>query len=169
MASDPERTNYSQGLLLGLEDFEREQAYLIARLRRHNRYAHGWGVLHGLGVAVKGGVLQVEPGIAIDCEGNELELRGRFTADLSALRPPLSIGLAYVEVPVSPVPTIGGIRYAATRETAEAILTPADPGAGHDHAGPGTPGCGLRHPVILARLSRPRRNWRVHLAGRRSA
>lgn len=167
MASYPERTNFFPGRVLGLEDFEREQAYLVARLRRHNRYAHGWGVLHGLGVAVKGDILQVEPGIAIDCEGNELELRDRFTADLSAARPPLFVGLAFVEIPISPVPTVDGVRYAATRETAEVVLASTDPCAGHDHAGPGTPGCGLRHPVTLARLSRPRRVWRVRLAGRR--
>lgn len=171
MATFPERTNYFFGRLLGVEDFEREQDYLITRLRRHNRYAHGWGVLHGLGVQVVGEAVHVDPGVAIDCEGNELELPARATVDLSALDGPVYIGLRFIETPVSPIPGTedGGLRYAATREGAELTVDPISACAGHAGQGPGTPGCGLRHAVALARLARHPCQWRVRPARNRAA
>ncbi len=169
MATYPERTNYFIGRLLGVEDFQREQDYLIGRQRRHNRYAHGWGVLHGLGIHVEGDAAHIEPGMAIDCEGNELELVEQSTVNLSFLSTPVYVGLAFVETQVAPIPTQDGVQYGATRESAQLTIESDNACAAHAHRGPGTPGCGLRHPVVLARLSKHNEKWRVRLAKKSGA
>ena len=40
-----ERVKYFQGQMLSVSDLEAEQEYFLARLRRHNRHLHGWGVV----------------------------------------------------------------------------------------------------------------------------
>jgi hypothetical protein len=62
------------GMLLGVADFEAEQAYHRGKMRLHNAWAHGWGVLWGLGVSVDltKGEIAVAPGLALDGRGREL-------------------------------------------------------------------------------------------------
>jgi hypothetical protein len=62
------------GMLLGVADFEAEQAYHRGKMRLHNAWAHGWGVLWGLGVSVDvgKGEVAVAPGLALDGRGREL-------------------------------------------------------------------------------------------------
>lgn len=156
-----ERTNFFGGRLLTQDDFEREQRYLVERLRRHNRFAHGWGVLQGLGVRVEGQVLHVQAGLAIDCEGNEVELAEGQAVDLAAFTAPLYVGIVFVERPATPVPGPDGPRFATIVETAELWLDAVNAGAGHARRGPGTPGCGQRHAVVLARVVPERGGWRV--------
>ena len=47
-----ERPNYVTGQILTADYFTTEQNYFLARLRRHNRYLHGWGVVRGFSVSV---------------------------------------------------------------------------------------------------------------------
>lgn len=68
-----ERLNYFTGQVLTVDDLNAEQDYFLARLRRHNRYLHGWGVVSGLTVSVNNSTkLMIESGLAIDCQGNEI-------------------------------------------------------------------------------------------------
>lgn len=62
------------GMLLGVDDFAAEQAYHRGKQRLHNAWAHGWGVLWGLGVSVDvaHGEIAVAPGLALDGRGREL-------------------------------------------------------------------------------------------------
>ncbi len=62
------------GMLLGVADFEADQAYHRGKMRLHNAWAHGWGVLWGLGVSVdtSKGEVAVAPGLALDGRGREL-------------------------------------------------------------------------------------------------
>ena len=62
------------GMLLGVADFEAEQAYHRGKQRLHNAWAHGWGVLWGLGVSVDTakGEVAVAAGLALDGRGREL-------------------------------------------------------------------------------------------------
>ena len=62
------------GMLLGVADFEAEQAYHRGKQRLHNAWAHGWGVLWGMGVRVDTakGEVAVAPGLALDGRGREL-------------------------------------------------------------------------------------------------
>jgi len=82
-----ERLNYFYGQMLGVREFRTEQAYLREKLKLHNRYLHGHGVVCGLRVVPcpidpkecdpepPPPCVDVECGLAIDCCGNELVLR----------------------------------------------------------------------------------------------
>jgi hypothetical protein len=80
---------YHFGMLLGVEDFETEQAYHRGKNRLHNAWLHGEGVVWGLEVGsplMEGGVreeLEVRPGLALDAAGNELHLHAPYCLDLS--------------------------------------------------------------------------------------
>ena len=74
---------YHFGMLLGVDDFESEQAYHRGKTRLHNAWLHGEGTVWGLHVdapAVEGGdgsltgELRVHPGLALDAAGRELYL-----------------------------------------------------------------------------------------------
>ena len=75
------RVNYFLGQLLTQADFQAEQSYFRKKLRLHNLYQVGYGVVSGLEVSVsKGssGTIMVSPGVAVDPFGNEIIL----TADV---------------------------------------------------------------------------------------
>lgn len=78
-----DRIHYFYGLMLGANDFETEQRYFRERLKLHNRCLHGYGTVCGLWVTVPKPapacagdpdkpVVVIEPGLALDAEGNEL-------------------------------------------------------------------------------------------------
>lgn len=72
-----ERVRYFFGRLLGVDDFNQEQEYLLAKARRHNRMLHGWGIVVGLDVsaiASEGTQVSVAPGYALDPCGNEISV-----------------------------------------------------------------------------------------------
>ena len=48
-----ERLHYFSGRLLSADDLQREQEYVLARLRRLNRLTHGWGVIRARRVAAR--------------------------------------------------------------------------------------------------------------------
>ncbi|HEX8693775.1 MAG TPA: hypothetical protein VF746_15240 [Longimicrobium sp.] len=84
---------YHFGMLLGVDDFESEQAYHRGKLRLHNAWLHGEGVVWGLGVdlpeVTEGsgtlrGEVRVLPGFALDGAGRELHLEGAACVNLAA-------------------------------------------------------------------------------------
>ena len=74
------RPNYYQGKVLGVDDFDQEQAYQRGHRRRHNRLLHGVGVVSGLEVTLEAGSkgtassIVVLPGVAVSPAGDELVL-----------------------------------------------------------------------------------------------
>ncbi len=66
------RSRFPDGWPLTPADLEREQKYVREKLKRHNRSLHGFGIVSGLKVTINSGRIVVEPGLALDCEGNEL-------------------------------------------------------------------------------------------------
>jgi hypothetical protein len=77
---------YHFGMLLGVDDFEAEQGYHRGKLRLHNAWLHGAGVVWGLGVEVgaRDGRVTVYPGLALDAAGRELYLDADACVSLSA-------------------------------------------------------------------------------------
>src|SRR5438477_7150096 len=69
---------YHVGMLLGVDDFETEQAYHRAKMRLHNAWLHREGVVWGLGVRLDTarGEVRVLKGLALDAAGHELHLEG---------------------------------------------------------------------------------------------
>jgi hypothetical protein len=62
-----ERVRYFPRQLLGAEDLTTEQSYFREKLRRHNRYLHGWGV--ACGCAVRAAPTKEKPYQVLICPG----------------------------------------------------------------------------------------------------
>jgi hypothetical protein len=71
---------YHFGMLLGVDDFETEQAYHRGKMRLHNAWLHRQGVVWGFGVNVDNehGEIRVKPGLALDAAGHELHLDSEY-------------------------------------------------------------------------------------------
>ena len=75
---------YHFGMLLGVDDFETEQRYFRGKMRLHNSWLHGPGIVWGLGVDTNGNELRVAPGLALDPTGRELHLDVQCCMDVGA-------------------------------------------------------------------------------------
>lgn len=149
-----ERTSFHTGQLLTPEDFNREQNYLLDRQKRHNRILHGFGIASGLRVTVSGGKVFVEPGFALDCEGNEIAVSQPQT-----MVPPVGNAtsrVAYVN-----------IRYNESRsertiiEGFEICFGDENCNRGHRHLRARWLACGKAHPLIIAKLRNNSQGWCV--------
>ncbi len=73
------------GMLLGAEDFETLQAYHRGKMRLHNAWLHGGGVVWGLGVDLERvDEIRVAAGLALDYAGHELYLAQASCLNLAA-------------------------------------------------------------------------------------
>lgn len=79
------RTRYFHGMLLSDRDFREEQLYHVEKLKKLNRSLWGWGVICGLELTEDkhGCGIVVQPGMALDCNGNLIDVCERFPLDLS--------------------------------------------------------------------------------------
>jgi hypothetical protein len=157
------RIRYFTGQLLSAEDFNDEQEYVLARLRRHNRFLHGWGVVAGLMVELaEGDTLVIHPGLAIDCAGNELVLEAEARLPIGVDCERQYAVLRYVEIGADEIPNSSGQpQFSRTEEGARAELQTSNPSAAHRGMGPGSPGCGQAHAMLLATIKRHHMHWRV--------
>lgn len=96
-----QRVNFTQGMMLGVDDFRTEQDYARKRLNRHNRVLHGMGIVDGLEVTVQrdtgGSRVAIAPGLAFDPAGNEICLDQPMVYALPAQGGSLFVLLAYAE------------------------------------------------------------------------
>lgn len=99
------RMRYAYGMMLTAADFQKEQDYFREKLKLDHRCLDGYGTVCGLKVVPAeiyqplptdpievsqyddratpaGGRVQIECGLALDCEGNELLVRNPLTVDL---------------------------------------------------------------------------------------
>ncbi|HEV6967653.1 hypothetical protein [Roseateles sp.] len=127
-ALDPlRRVNYSFGMVLGVDDFRQEHAYLAARDERALRETIGYGVITGLGVAApkpasasEGQQVRVAPGLALMPDGHLVAVAAEQCANLqawldaekardatTASRPTVYVLLRFAEASGSPVPIPG--------------------------------------------------------------
>jgi len=96
--ADFKRLQYFHGRALGALDLRREQEYFLEKARLRNRLLHGWGIVCGLGVEIvakepcdpkdespDSSVLVIQPGVALDCHGNEIVVRNPREVELNAL------------------------------------------------------------------------------------
>lgn len=147
-----ERIRYFTGQVLGESDLAQEQGYLREKARRHNRLVHGWGIVSGLDVrsGPTGGEVTVEPGYALDPNGDEIVVADAVIVDLlteeedgNAVSPcpqsdrkpkrvrkrrsaskPLYVAIRYAECASRPVPMGESVECSRTRESfALKILT----------------------------------------------
>lgn len=81
-----ERLRYFNRQLLTADDMRTEQDYFREKLRRHNRYLHGWGVVCGCAVEpvkeAKSWTVQVCPGYLVGPQGDEILIDRCVDVDL---------------------------------------------------------------------------------------
>lgn len=127
-ALDPlQRVNYTFGMVLGVDDFRQEHAYLAARDERALRETIGYGVISGLGVAApkpasasEGQQVRVAPGLALMPDGHLVGVAAEQCANLqtwldaelardptTAAQATVYVLLRYAEASGSPVPIPG--------------------------------------------------------------
>ena len=78
------RARYFHGMLMTDRDFKEEQLYHNKKRKLLNQMLHGWGVVCGLKVkttTTAGPNIIVEPGLALDCNGNEILVCEEQTID----------------------------------------------------------------------------------------
>lgn len=106
--SGVKRVRYFFGQLLTADDFRQEQQYLIRRRHLHNLALHGSGVVTGMSVTVSGSTsspsIVVEPGLALDQHGREIELGAPVTVQLGNPGPSYYVVIEYAERETDPVP-----------------------------------------------------------------
>jgi hypothetical protein len=164
-----ERNRYFQGKLLTDSDFVTEQEYFKQKGRRHNRYLHGWGVVYGFAVVIHGRKLIVDPGMAIDCAGNELLLDSRVEFDTPNDAKEFFVVIEYFDKAIRPVPVVLGAEspdsegqeYSRIQEGCRIGFMNVDPVSDHNALGPGTPGCGHKHPFSIASVRKGEHNWEI--------
>jgi uncharacterized repeat protein (TIGR01451 family) len=117
-----QRPVYAAGSYLAAHDLLTEQRYRLQRLRRHNRYLHGWGVICGLLVVPATGprrpwAVHVCPGYALSPYADEIEVQTAAAVDVrdylwrrphDASGNPVRVayvGIRYVERQARPVPS----------------------------------------------------------------
>lgn len=121
------RMNYTFGMVLGVDEFQQEQTYFIAKDRSQYRLAHGYGTLCGLQVkVVTSPVLEVQVtrGVLVNPQGQEVHVQQLMCARLNdwlsnnqtaldeLFGPPpfpmsLCVVLEYRECPTDTVPVPG--------------------------------------------------------------
>lgn len=169
-----ERLNYFNGRMLSADDFKLEQTYFIDKQRLHNRYLHGWGVVSGLDVSIKGSKVHVEPGVAIDCAGNEIYLHSCVNIAILKGAVEFYVVVEYCEIETTPIPVMGStgdvgqtvVMNARIQEDCKVYLTSVNPNLNHETIGPGTCGCGKPHPITIAQLHKGSKGWKLQQCGR---
>jgi hypothetical protein len=83
------RVNYFNRQLLTADDMTTERDYFLQKLRRHNRYLHGWGVVCGLTVTpaptdTAPWCVQIGSGYALGPYGDEIFVGEAVSFDLAA-------------------------------------------------------------------------------------
>ena len=152
------RLRYFTGQVLTVEGLELEQQYFREKLKRHNRTLHGFGIVSGLRVTVKRGAIIVVPGLALDCEGNELMV----SSEQSLLVPDGSESLSSAFVSLRYVEEETEFACAATITESVALeIAHENFNRGHRHLRARWLACEQAHPLTIAKLKHSSQGWRV--------
>jgi hypothetical protein len=168
------RLRFFTGQVLTADSLELEQQYFREKLKRHNRTLHGFGIISGLKVSVQLDQIIVEPGLALDCEGNELVVPGAQTVVV----PPATDGLRaayvcvrYVEAETDEIPAVPNEPAITSTENASEPLTITEGVAievahcncnrSHRHMRARWLACGNSHALTIAKLKHTAQGWRV--------
>jgi hypothetical protein len=113
------RPRYFDGELLTAETFQAEQQYFRYKLRRHNRFLHGQGIVTGLELDAsqdaRSTCLVISPGYAISPEGEELILTQSLHLAITSQRSPQYVTLQYAERETDPIIAVGSDATAPSR------------------------------------------------------
>lgn len=157
------RPNFFLGKILTPEDLNLDQQYFRGKLKLHNRSLHGFGIVSGLSVTVESGQVVVEPGLALDCEGNELVLAARqlIVAPDSCETSATYLNVRFVETGADLVPGGEGEQPATIIESSELGFATENSNRSHRHLRARWLACGQPHALTIAKLRRGAHGWRV--------
>jgi len=152
-----QRLRFFTGQALTIEGLKLEQDYFREKLKRHNRTLHGFGIVSGLGVNVKRGAIIVAPGLALDCEGNELVVSSAQSLPVATIESSSSafVSLHYVEEETD-FASLATIVESVALEVAHENYN-----RGHRHLRARWLACEQAHPLTIAKLKRSSQGWRV--------
>jgi hypothetical protein len=157
------RINYFSSRQLTAEDFQVEQQYSLERFRRHNRFFHGFGVVYGLRVYRKGAIIRIEPGLALDCLGNEIVVDEMVSLELPSDLPGSSniyVCVKYSEKGCHGLVLDQAVESAAmVEESFECALLPDNPQRNHLRKNSRWLTCGRLHAFAIARIRRNSLGW----------
>jgi hypothetical protein len=162
------RVRYSYGQVLSVDDFTAEQEYFLEKHRRHNRNLHGAGVVSGLEVSRQKDSVVVQPGLALDCRGEEISIYGPVQSVFPQAGGKAYIILSYDEKMTDPVPTAGeDMQFSRIEESFKVTFEPHDPTAKHKWRKASLVPCGGIHGIPLAKLVFGSGRWRIDRRFRR--
>ena len=169
------RLRYFTGQVLTAESFELEQKYFREKLKRHNRALHGFGIVTGLKVIVEAGQIIVEPGLALDCQGNDLVIgAGVVVSPVSCDWRSAYVQIGFAEEYTDLIPAAGlgetvlteaaelKMKEASTiTESCELFIAADNSNRGHRHLRARWLACGQPHALTIAKLKRSSHGWRI--------
>lgn len=150
------RPRYFEGMILSAEDFQTEQEYHCNKRRMHNRCLHGTRVACGLEVDLRRNMVSIQPGMALDCQGNEIVVSEPVRISLPPRKRRFYLTLAYAETASHPMPGFSLDRdleeeeFSRIQESYELGWTARDPLAGHNRHNGAWIACGQAHPMPIA-------------------
>lgn len=160
------RNRFFTGKLLTVEDLELEQEYFREKLKRHNRYLHGFGIVFGLEVSRSAGVI-ISPGLAIDCQGNEIAVPVSLKVAFPGpeLVSTIFLSVSYVEREIDPVPAVmphsSDTDNSRIEESTAAVFGKGNANHGHRHFKGRWRACGELHGLTIARFRFSSGEWRI--------
>ncbi|HSS19698.1 MAG TPA: hypothetical protein VLL54_06465 [Pyrinomonadaceae bacterium] len=163
-SSAPKRPRFFDSKLLTVSDLELEQNYFREKHKLHNRSLHGFGVVSGLAVTAGSGKVVVQPGLALDCEGNEILIESTQSVNFTGLvsERVAYLALRYVEQFVDPVPVAtGGEENSSVVESFELAIAQENCNRGHRRLRGRWLPCGTAHALTIAKLRATSQGWRV--------
>lgn len=153
------------------EDLSLEQEYFREKLKRHNRYLHGFGVVFGLNVSRRPSEVIISSGLALDCVGNELVVPEPTKLALPNPQPlgeTIFISLEFVEREVDPTPGNSSLTFnSRIEEIASTVFVKQNANSGHRHIKGRWMACGQTHGLVIARLRFSSGQWRIDRRYRR--
>jgi hypothetical protein len=168
MAESLKRNNTFSAGVLTAEEFQRDQHYFLEKLRRHNRSLHGFGVVYGLKAKRQGTQIVVEPGLALDCGGNEIVVAEAVKTELPAEPAGSStvyLCLRYAERYAEKLCGVdsdhSGNESTLIEETFELVILSQNPHSNHRRQKSRWTACSRPHELALARLQHKAGCWRT--------
>ena len=162
------RNNSFGGKLLTPEDLELEQNYFRSKLKLHNRALHGFGIVTGLEVRLsqRRNELQVTPGLALDCAGNEILVPQPLVHSLPAVASESAMFLTihYHEIETDPTPALDSddrCQFMHIAETFRLSFETQNPHQLHRHVRGRWQACGEAHGLAIARIRMGAEQWRL--------
>lgn len=148
------RLRYFAGQVLGAAELQDEQDYLRNARFRHNRALHGTGIATGLTVTLSTHTatpsVVVEPGLAIDRRGREVELLTPATVEIRGARRARFVTIEYAERDTGQVPgSADDGEMLASRVEEGAVLRLCGTGAVDNDS------------IVLAKIAFGADGWRV--------